>query len=296
MVIGMFMGTLPLSWRGCIAITFCAVFLFSGCGPKWEDTGYGMRYVFHHRSKEAKLAKLNDWLLMDYTVCKKNGDTITTTAKASPLEQQLLAPPFPGALETILAKVGEGDSLEIETNVGLFYPNQKLPKNLAVNDTLSIYIKIRSIASPQEKSAAIQKQVAQHLKIDDDSIRACLNTRKILDQAKKHSSGLYYLIHIEGKGEPANVGDSIAFYYHGSLLNGEAFDIQDKTPVGFILGQKRMLPGWEIAFDEILTEGSQVSIYLPSHLAFGYKGKDLIPPFTPLKFQIGLKAIVRAKK
>jgi|GEM_PF-5283069 len=267
-----------------------------GCGPKWEDTGHGMKYAFYAQSSKAKKAVLNDWLRIDYTVRKHNGDTVVTTYKTAPIEQQLLNPPFPGALETVLAKVGEGDSLEVVVSAGLFYPNQELPKNLQADDTLHVFLKIRKVLSPQEKQAGIQKEIMAHVKIDDDSIRANLKTRGLLEAAKKHSSGIYYYVHTEGKGQPANVGDSVAFYYHGSYLNGNAFDIQDKAPIGFVLGKKRVLPGWEIAFDDILTEGSQISIYLPSHLAFGYKGRDLIPPFAPLKFQIGVKAIVRAKQ
>jgi FKBP-type peptidyl-prolyl cis-trans isomerase len=274
---------------------FSWIILVWGCAPKWEDNGHGMRYVFHAQNKDAKKANLNDWLTLDYTVRKSSGDTVVTTAKTSPVEQQLLAPPFPGAIENILLLLKEGDSLEVETQASLFYPNQKLPNNLQADDTLSIFLKVRAVRSPQEKQEMIQRQIIEHQKIDDDSIRSYLSTRGLLIATKKHPSGIYYYIHAEGKGTPANVGDSIVFYYHGSYLNGNAFDIQDKEPVGFVLGKKRVLPGWEMAFDDILTEGSQVSIYLPSHLAFGYKGKDLIPPFTPLKFQIGVKAIIRAK-
>jgi FKBP-type peptidyl-prolyl cis-trans isomerase FkpA len=276
-------------------IAFLGFGLFGSCSPKWEDNGHGMRYVFHSRGESAGQAVMNDWLTLDYTVRKHSGDTIVTTTKTAPVEQQLLPPPFPGAIESVLMLVREGDSLEIETQAAVFYPNQKLPGNVQAQDTLHIFLKVKEIRSPEEKQTAIQQQIIAHQKIDEDSIRSYLKTRGLLGAAKRHASGIYYYTHAEGKGIPANVGDSIAFYYHGSYLNGNAFDIQDKEPVGFVLGKKRVLPGWEIAFDEILTEGSQVSIFLPSQLAFGYRGKDLIPPFTPLRFQIGVKNIVRGK-
>ncbi|MCS6969379.1 MAG: FKBP-type peptidyl-prolyl cis-trans isomerase, partial [Bernardetiaceae bacterium] len=63
----------------------------------------------------------------------------------------------------------------------------------------------------------------------------------------------------------------------------------------FIYGQKPLIPGWEIAFSKFLRKGTQARMILPSHLAFGHKGKDNLPPFVVLVFRMQVVDIIKAK-
>ncbi|MCU0448465.1 MAG: FKBP-type peptidyl-prolyl cis-trans isomerase [Bernardetiaceae bacterium] len=286
-----------MQWFNSLALGLL-VLLATGCsGGQSIKTANGLPLAVYHRQLEARAVTVGDWVTIHFLERTAQGDTVAGTfAQGQPLQYQVLSPAYPKAIEEVLLSLQEGDSVVFKLLAEEYYRNQALPAKVTAQDELLFNLKVLKVESEMERNLALQSQVEAQKPIEEEKIKAHLTEREIVGSTKRHSSGLYYFEHWSGKGQPADPGDSIAFFLHGSFLNGNVFDLHDKKPLGFVLGQTRVLPGWEIAFDEILTEGSQYSIILPSHLAYGAKGKDLIPPFTPLRFQIGVKKIVRAKE
>lgn len=97
--------------------------------------------------------------------------------------------------------------------------------------------------------------------------------------------GVWFVVHTDTVGEQPQVTDDILVNYKGKLLStGEVFD--EGQAVTFNLS--RVILGWQIVLQE-QSEGSSVTLYIPSGYAYGTKGAgSKIPPNANLIFDIDL--------
>lgn len=104
----------------------------------------------------------------------------------------------------------------------------------------------------------------------------------------KTDSGLLYWIREKGNDERAQKGDKILVRYKGNLLNGKVFDQSPVSgePVRFKLSG--MIPAWQEALTLIGEEG-KINILTHSDLAYrGQRIGNVIPPYSPLIFEVEL--------
>jgi FKBP-type peptidyl-prolyl cis-trans isomerase FkpA len=99
-----------------------------------------------------------------------------------------------------------------------------------------------------------------------------------------------------GTGEEAKDGDTVKVHYRGTFLDGKEFDSSHSRnqPFEFKLGAKQVIEGWEIGVRG-MKAGSKRVLIVPPHMAYGEKGAGgIIPPNTPLKFEVELLEVVKA--
>ena len=85
---------------------------------------------------------------------------------------------------------------------------------------------------------------------------------------------------------------TIKVRYEGKFLDGRVFDSSKNDPDGavtFPLG--KLIPGW-VTVLPLMRPGDEWVIYIPPEYAYGPAGKEIIPPNTPLEFQIELVEVV----
>ncbi len=105
-------------------------------------------------------------------------------------------------------------------------------------------------------------------------------------------SGLYYVIHQEGKGPKLIHNQPTSAHYQGYFLDGKVFDSSYKRgkPLSFNVGA--MVPGWNEAL-KMMNTGTKAQLLLPSHLAYGTRGfPGLIEPNTPLVFDLEIVSLL----
>ncbi|MCS7020171.1 MAG: FKBP-type peptidyl-prolyl cis-trans isomerase, partial [Bernardetiaceae bacterium] len=199
-----------------------------------------------------------------------------------------------------LAQVAVGDSLTVflHRDSVMKHTSYKAPtkgSNPFVYPAMHFryVIKVLGIMSPQEKEIYTQWQIDDQIRKQDAALARYIKDYQFT-KAIRDPSGLYIQVDEPGKGDLPAVGDSISFIYAGHFLTQEFFDSSEK-PQGFVLGEKRLIPAWEIAFSKYLRKGALATIFTPSHLAFGHTGKDKIKPFTPLVFRFQVLDIIKAK-
>lgn len=93
-------------------------------------------------------------------------------------------------------------------------------------------------------------------------------------------------------GEAVEPGSAVTLSYKGSYLNGRFLE---RSPAGFELvygTPDQLLKGVNYAIGR-LKVGQNAKIILPSRLAFGENGSTngLVPPYTPLLYEISINAI-----
>jgi peptidylprolyl isomerase len=94
-----------------------------------------------------------------------------------------------------------------------------------------------------------------------------------------------------GTGELAKPGWKYSVHYTGWLYDGTKFDssVDRGTPIDFIQGAHRVIPGWDQGFAGMKVGGKR-RLFIPYQLAYGERGSGPIPPKSDLIFDIELVA------
>jgi FKBP-type peptidyl-prolyl cis-trans isomerase len=94
-----------------------------------------------------------------------------------------------------------------------------------------------------------------------------------------------------GTGPAVVAGDTIFVNYVGTFLDGRQFDSSRGQPIAFQIGVGRVIAGWDQGLIGMRVGGRR-RLTIPSSLAYGSAGfPPIIPPNTPLRFEIDLVAI-----
>ena len=141
----------------------------------------------------------------------------------------------------------------------------------------------------KDLDAKIQEKIAQEQKISaEDNLKAgeaflAANSKK--DGVVTTTSGLQYKVVKQGEGETAKKGDKITVTYKGTTIDGVTFD-ESKKPIEFPL--ENMIEGW-IEGLQLMNEGSEYILYIPSKLAYGENGaSQIVKPNSVLIFDVQL--------
>ena len=164
-----------------------------------------------------------------------------------------------------------------------------------------------AIAEKEEKER-LEKMEADRLKMEETIASASKETKTKLDEytekAKTLPSGLkvYYLK--KGDGPKPKQGDFVKMSYEGYYTDGRLFDSSKKEVVeryGMPIDPRReeagmygpmrmeispeaqMIAGFKEAA-AMMRVGDEIFFYMPSHLAYGERGRNPIPPNTDLTF------------
>jgi FKBP-type peptidyl-prolyl cis-trans isomerase len=99
------------------------------------------------------------------------------------------------------------------------------------------------------------------------------------------ANGVLYTELAPGQGAKPTAGSRVEVIYKGQLPDGTVFD-QNDQPQWFRLDS--VIDGWKIALQQ-MPQGARWRVTVPSDQAYGAEGAgDLIPPYTPLVFEIEL--------
>ena len=128
----------------------------------------------------------------------------------------------------------------------------------------------------------------EQLEIDLAAIDIYLAENQI--NAAVDPSGLRYVIHKPGTGISPALVDVVDVDYLGTLLtDGSEFD--QNEDIQFQLNQ--LIEGWQIGF-QLLKEGGEATLYIPSGLAYGRGSPGPgIPANSNLIFEVVLNRVVK---
>ena len=104
------------------------------------------------------------------------------------------------------------------------------------------------------------------------------------------ASGLQYKDLVVGTGAEASTGATAVVHYTGWLLDGTKFDSSHDRgdPLEFVIGQGRVIAGWEEGVGT-MSVGGKRELIIPPNLAYGDRGAGgVIPPGATLKFEVEL--------
>ena len=132
-----------------------------------------------------------------------------------------------------------------------------------------------------------QAGVAQaNKKKGEDFLAANAKKEGIIETA----SGLQYKIIKPGSEVKPGPQDTVLVRYKGTLLDGTVFDevAADQSPIRLTLNG--VIPGWTEGL-QLVGEGGEIELYIPSELAYGEQGNQAIGPNSTLVFNVQLDSI-----
>lgn len=101
-----------------------------------------------------------------------------------------------------------------------------------------------------------------------------------------------------GEGPAVKTGDTVVVHYTGTLMDGTVFDTSKKRgqPFSFQVGGGMVIQGWEEGLIGMQTGGTR-QLTIPPAMAYGPGGvPGVIPPNSPLVFEIELLEIQPANQ
>ena len=279
----------------------------------------GILYRIYNPSKKSKISQ-GDFLMLSGYQIDPEGKIIFSTYKAGRSAMIYCEnSKNRGDLFSVLTLLSEGDSAIIKLNLDTLRKYSDIKSDIysvSRNNYITYNLKVEKVISKgsltkeefDEKVQAFVDEENQKAKNSEaGDIERYIMKKKI--SPSKTPSGLYYIVHKQGEGSRAKVGDTVVVNYTGRYLSGAVFDTSIEmvahteaafnkgryySPVVMPVGSGKFISG----FDEslfLIPEGSIYTVIVPSKLAFDSKGDDNVPPYTPLIFEIELIEVMPKK-
>jgi FKBP-type peptidyl-prolyl cis-trans isomerase FkpA len=297
-----------------LAVASAAIGLAS-CNGGFKQGPGGMLYNIH-TDKDGPAIKDSDFIAIN-VVTKNDADSVYSSTydagQAVPLLVQKSQ--TKGDVFEALHMLSEGDSATIKVNVdSVFKAGQQRPPKLK-GKYLVYDVKIEKVI-PRGKltEEVFQGRVSDYFKKEGEARKK--REPQVIDQyasknnikGKKTASGIVYDIK-PGSGPNVINGDTAVVKYTGKFVSGKVFDTSDKAvaekeglanpmrtyePIKVVPGAGRTIKGWEDAL-LLFNKGAKGTIILPSALAYGEQGSQMMPPYTPLVFEMEVVDIIKPK-
>ena len=113
---------------------------------------------------------------------------------------------------------------------------------------------------------------------------------ELAGEEKVSDNGMVMIDHVEGTGPIPESGQKVIVHYTGKLESGQKFDSSHDrgSPFVFVLGEGRVIKGWEEGLSSMKIGGKRTLI-IPPYLAYGSSGAgNVIPPNATLIFEVEL--------
>ncbi len=267
------------------------VMTFFSCSSKngFEEIN-GIKTKFFVRNDKAPKPVPGDILVLKLKYTTSNDSVIFDSKDIPTFRMQLKkSNAHVPTIDDALAMLHVGDSAEFLIDAETFYVVTKkstLPKQFKRGDMLKFYVKLDDILTKKKFLEEQRKRNERTAKLEESEIRRFLTLENI--KVKPDSSGIYYIEKKKGTGPHPEVGDKVTVHYVARFLSGEPFDnsYDRGEPFTFTFGVGQVIAGWDIAIKK-MQKGTKAMVIIPSRLAYGAKGySDVIPPYTPLIFDI----------
>ena len=273
-------------------LAVACVFNFTSCS-KYKgfkhDKESGIYYKFYVQNKDSVQAQTGDAVSLLYQLALKDSILVPMI----PIQELVQESFYKGDVYDAIRMMHVGDSATFILNADTFF-HYMGGENPFEDKELYFTFKMLELMPKAEVDAMMQAQeeqynayIAQARAAEDSLMQKYIADNKI--KVTPTVSGLYFISKKAGKGAQAVAGKKVAVHYVGKLLDGTEFDnsIKRGEPIEFILGQGQVIPGWDEGIG-MMKEGEKAVLLIPSNLAYGERGNQMIPPCAPLVFDVEL--------
>jgi FKBP-type peptidyl-prolyl cis-trans isomerase len=286
----------------------------ASCNSGYKQAPGGMLYNIH-TSKGGPKIKIGDFMAVN-VVAKTDADSVIfSTYEQGQPSYRVLEKGAPGDVMSVFPYLSEGDSVTVKTDMDSLY--KKGMRRPPIKGKYIVYeIKVEKVIPKGAGkgvdtvwNAQVKKfydgQVALMKKAETSKFKKYIDDNKLVGVTMP--DGLFYTITQPGTGDKPAVGDTAEVYYTAKFTNGKVFETNVKEiaqknnnynpglpykTIKIPVGVHRVIPGWDEGLQQ-LNKGAKATFVIPSKLAYGEQGYAVVPPYSPLVFDIQLVNIIK---
>ncbi len=300
--------------KQCMFIALASLGLgLASCNGGFKQSPGGLLYEIHSTKNNPKI-QTGDYVFLNL-VAKNDGDSILFSTYDSGQQIHLVEQKTASKSDIFagLQLLAEGDSATIKIPAdSVFKKPQPRPANFKGN-FLVYDIKVEKVFSKGKLSDQVfggrindyLKQMMAGLKDKEQGkIKNYIAHEKL--NVTQTADSLYYQITKPGTGPVAAPGDTVVINYVGRFLNDKVFDTSIKDTavaekkyeagghykaIHIVAGGHQVIPGWDESL-LLLNKGAIATVIMPSKLAYGASGMQIIGPYTPIAFTLEIVDII----
>lgn len=200
---------------------------------------------------------------------------------------------YEGDMFAALRTMHVGDSATFILDGPKFFDKMMNQEYTFGEDPLYLDVKLYGMM----KKADFEKAKAEfEAQLDERRVQEVTEIDKYLQNnpgLKQAETGVYVKTIKKGTGAKVEPLQTVKVHYTGRFTDGSVFDssVERGEPFTFTVGAGQVIPGWDATLSNMKV-GDKVTVLIPSDLAYG-EGRQGIPPYTPLVFDIELLEIVK---
>jgi FKBP-type peptidyl-prolyl cis-trans isomerase FklB len=189
---------------------------------------------------------------------------------------------------------------KLSYSMGTFFAQTVIRQNIDVDITAFLQA-VEDVLNGKDPKIAMQEMqqlltAYQQKEQEEQNAAAVKNQQAGIEFLKKNKekegwkeleSGLQYKVLEGGTGKSPATNDTILVHYRGTFIDGSEFDSSYNRGEPIELAVNRVIPGWQEAL-QLMKVGGKLQIAVPSDLAYGQRGSDIIGPNSVLLFDIEL--------
>lgn len=279
-----------------LAILLGTGITLSSCAQsEYKVTEGGLEYKRLVKGEGLKVPEIGD--IAEMNVIFKIGDSVIINTlemnNNQPVPQLIQEASFPGDLPEGLMQMREGDKMEFRILADSLQAKtgNPIPPFAKEGDYFTWEVDLVSLKTQEQAEAEMAELAKKQLRIDDELLQKYFKKNNINPQ--KTESGIYYVLHNEGKGNRPEKGQMVSVNYTGTKMDGEKFDsnvdpaFNHVEPLNFKIGSGQVIQGWDEGI-ALLRPGQKATLYIPSTLAYGNQSQGKIGPNEILIFEVEL--------
>ncbi|MBK6612398.1 MAG: FKBP-type peptidyl-prolyl cis-trans isomerase [Sphingobacteriales bacterium] len=274
-------------------LTLILLFSLSGCQNTSDKEGkikkpflkemvkassLGVSYKIHTQ-KGGRKAVYGDYIVLHMQGVNARDSIISNSYTDSPMRFNFNHNLFQGTLNEGLSQMSIGDSASFTIPVDTLF-GEKLPAYVQKGEKFTYHITLIDAFSKADLNEQKNKLVSEQRIKDEERITKFLKDNK--SEMKQTSSGLFYKIYQDGKGERIKLADKVSMTYNITLLTGKKVSSllapEDYVVIKQIKGLQEGL--------QLLNKGAKARLIVPSHLAYGNTPKGAIPANSILIYDL----------
>lgn len=277
-----------------------AALAVSACGPKSDIEGFtklesGLHYKFIEEHKDAQKVETGD-VLVGEIILSLNGDTLFANIGNPGRILQVTEGQFQGDLPEGLLMMHKGDKavFAVDCDQMAAFFGDKMPPMFKAGHGDKMYYEVNlmdivTAAEFQAEQEAFYANMQEAQEAEADKIATYVKENNI--KVQPNENGVYIIVNKKGNGPKVAAGKQVSVHYTGTLLDGTQFDSsRGRAPLAFVAGTNSMIPGFEQGLMG-QTQGSQLTLIIPSKMAYGERDNGTIPPFSTLRFEIEIMSV-----
>jgi FKBP-type peptidyl-prolyl cis-trans isomerase FkpA len=268
--------------------------------------------------QEGEAIKEDDFIGLTYTESTAEGAVLYSSADEDGRIAQMFRERshFPGDLFAAFGLLSEGDSASFKVNLDSIVAYQQRRRPDTKGRYLLYTVKVNKVVARGGLNDSLYNAAISDYREDQTALAKGGESTKFKNylSAKKlkplvTASGLHYTINQKGNGLKAAWGDTVlvnytAMYLSEKVIETSSAEVAKKAriyhdrrqygPVKLVMNKNSVISG----FDEALMmfpEGTKYTLIIPSRLAYGADGTNIIKPYTPLLCEAVLLDVIPRK-